>query len=57
MEIKILKTEEDYDEALSKADEIFDTIPGSSEGDELELLLWIIKDYEDRHHPVSLLTP
>lgn len=52
MEIKVLKTEEDYDEALARADEIFDAIAGSPEGDELELLLLVIKDYEDKHHPV-----
>ena len=53
MEIKVLKTEEDYEEALARADEIFDAIPGSPEGNELELLLLVIRDYEDKHHPAS----
>jgi HTH-type transcriptional regulator/antitoxin HigA len=52
MEIKVLKSGEDYDAALARADEIFDAIPGSPEGEELKSLLLTIKDYEDKHHPV-----
>ncbi len=52
MKIKVLKTEEDYDKALDRAEEIFDAIPGTSAGNELELLLLVIKDYEDKHHPI-----
>jgi len=52
MKIKVLKTEEDYDRALARADEIFDALPNTSAGNELELLLLVIKDYEDKHHPI-----
>ncbi|MFN8349551.1 MAG: transcriptional regulator [Spirosomataceae bacterium] len=48
----ILKSEKDYDESLRRIDEIFDAAPGTPEGDEAELLLLLIKDYEKRYHPV-----
>ncbi|AQG81771.1 helix-turn-helix domain-containing protein [Spirosoma montaniterrae] len=52
MTIKIIKNEAEYDQALDRADAIFDARPGTPEGDELELLLLVIKAYEDEHHPV-----
>jgi HTH-type transcriptional regulator / antitoxin HigA len=52
MVIKVLKSEEDYDIALARADELFDAMPDTTEGDELELLLLVIKDYEDKYHSV-----
>jgi HTH-type transcriptional regulator/antitoxin HigA len=54
MKIKVLKNERDYDEALNRADEIFMAKPRTPHGDELALLLLVIKDYEDKHHPVAL---
>jgi HTH-type transcriptional regulator/antitoxin HigA len=54
MEIKILKNERDYNAALKRADEIFAAKPGTKEGEELALLLLVIKDYEDKHHGVAL---
>ena len=57
MNIKTIKNEEDYDKALARADQIFDAPVGTLEGDELELLLLVIKDYESKHHPVPLPDP
>jgi len=54
MTVKIIKNERDYNAALKHADEIFYAKPGTSEGDELELLLLVIKDYEDKCHPVPI---
>jgi HTH-type transcriptional regulator/antitoxin HigA len=54
MKIKVLKNERDYDTALKRADQIFDAKPNSAEGEELALLLLVIKDYEDRHHPIAM---
>jgi len=48
----ILKSEKDYQESLRRIDEIFDAAPGTPEGDEAELLVLLIKDYENRFHPV-----
>lgn len=52
MIVKLIKNELQYDAALDRADAIFDALPDSAEGDELELLLLVIKAYEDKHHPV-----
>ena len=51
---RVLKTEKDYDKALDRIDEIFDAKPGSKEGEEFELLLVLVKDYEDKYHEVPL---
>ena len=54
---KILKTETDYRNALTRLDEVIDATMGTSEGDELELLALLIKDYEEKHYPVRLPDP
>jgi HTH-type transcriptional regulator/antitoxin HigA len=50
---KVLKTEMEYDIALERTIEIFHAKKGSSEFDELELLLLLVKDYEDRHYVIQ----
>ena len=52
MSTKIIQNEEEYDQALDRAEQIFSAQPDSPEGDELALLLLVIKDYEQKHHPV-----
>ncbi len=52
MKIKVIKNEEEYDEALARVDQIFEAQPDTAEADELALLLLVIKDYENKHHPV-----
>ncbi|MFN3381271.1 MAG: type II toxin-antitoxin system HigA family antitoxin [Runella zeae] len=49
---RILKSEKDYLESLRRIEEIFDAAPGTPEGDEAELLVLLIKNYESRYHPV-----
>ncbi len=38
MKIKPLKTKKDYSLAMGRLEKIFDSKPGTSEGDELEIL-------------------
>jgi len=57
MQIKILKTEKDYEEALSRIDAIFDAEPETKEGDEFELLVLLIDNYEEQHHAIELPHP
>ena len=57
MIIKILKTEEDYNQALKRLDEIFDAKQGTSEGDELELLGLLIDQYEKEKFPIAMPDP
>jgi len=50
---KVLKTEEEYERALSDLEKLFDAPPGSPEADQLDLLLLLIKNYEDEHYPIE----
>jgi len=54
---KVLKTEADYKTALERLDEIAEAELDTQEGDELELLVLLIKAYEDRHYPFKLPEP
>jgi HTH-type transcriptional regulator/antitoxin HigA len=49
---KVLKTEEEYDKALERTIEIFHVDKNAPEFEELELLLLLVKDYEDRHYHI-----
>lgn len=46
MNIKPIKTEQDYNEALNRLEVIFDALPGTTEGDELEILGVLIDNFE-----------
>ena len=57
MEIKPIKTENDYIQALERFETIFDAKLGSAEGDELEVLAILIDQYENEHFPIGLPDP
>ncbi len=57
MEIKPIKTENDYNQALERLDKIFDAKMGSPEGDELEVLGILIDQYENENFPMDLPDP
>ena len=57
MELKLIKTERDYNKALKRLETIFDAKPGSSIGDELEVLGILIEQYENEHFPIGLPDP
>lgn len=48
MDWKVIKTKVEYNKAIKRTMAIFQAEPGTSESDELELLLVLIKDYEDK---------
>ncbi len=54
MTYKIIKTEEDYQAALSRIDELMDAESNTSEGDELELLVTLVELYEDKKYPIDM---
>ncbi len=57
MEIKPIKSDRDYNRALKRLELIFDAKPGSSEGDELEVLGILIEQYENEHFPIGMPDP
>ena len=57
MEIKPIKTEADYDSTMERVDAIFDAEPGTDEGDELDILVLLVEDYEKIHYPIEKPDP
>lgn len=57
MEIKPIRTEKDYNQAMERLETIFDAKLGSAEGDELEVLGILIDQYENEHFPIGLPDP
>jgi len=55
--MKVLKTKNDYKNALDRIEAIFDAKPNTKEGDELELLALLIEKYEEEHYPIALPHP
>jgi HTH-type transcriptional regulator/antitoxin HigA len=53
MKIKVLKTEEEYYQALGRLEIIFDAPMDSPDGDEAELLGMLIEKYEEVHYPID----
>jgi HTH-type transcriptional regulator / antitoxin HigA len=57
MDLKPIKTETDYRDALTRLDEIFDAPIGSPESDEADILGIMIDDYENQHYPIDAPDP
>jgi len=57
MNIKPIKTENDYNQALERLEIIFDAKLNSDEGDELEVLGVLIDKYENENFPIGLPDP
>ena len=57
MEIKPIKTKQDYDQALQRLELIFEAKIGTKEGDELEVLGILIEKFEDDYFPIDLPDP
>ncbi|WP_140484803.1 type II toxin-antitoxin system HigA family antitoxin [Flavobacterium sp. GSA192] len=55
MNWKVLKTEDDYNKASIRMMEIFNTEPNTAESDELDLLIVLIKDYDEKHYQLPEL--
>jgi HTH-type transcriptional regulator/antitoxin HigA len=57
MNIRPVKTDQDYDSALSRIEDLWKAEPGTGEGDELEILLMLVTAYENENHPVPPPSP
>ena len=57
MELKIIKTEEEYEIALERLDEVFDAEDGTPEGNEADILALIVEKYEDEHYQIEAPDP
>lgn len=57
MDIKAIKTEENYNQALKRLEEIFHAPANTQEGDEAEILSILIEKYEDEYYPIEAPDP
>lgn len=57
MQIQPIHTENDYENALSRIEEIFESKPGTVEGDELEILGILVDEYEKKNFPIEAPKP
>jgi HTH-type transcriptional regulator/antitoxin HigA len=57
MNIKPIKTEDDYNLALTRIDELIDCEENSPEEAELEVISLLVWDYEEKHYKIGQLQP
>lgn len=57
MNIKLIKTESDYENALKRLEVIFDAKIGTPESDEADILGLLIDEYEKKHYPIEAPDP
>ncbi len=58
MEIRPIRTESDYDEALAEIDRLMDAPDDDHEAnDRLEVLSALVKVYEEQHYPIAPPSP
>ena len=57
MDIKPIKTEADYEEALKAIECLMDAQPDTLEGDRLDILTTLVEAYEAKHHPIDTPDP
>ncbi len=52
MDIKPIRTEADYENALTEIDRLWLAEAGSPDGDKLEIMITLVEAYEEKHHPI-----
>lgn len=55
--LKRIRNERDYEAALTRLDDLMGAVPGSAEGQELDLLADWIELYESEHMPMGAPSP
>lgn len=55
--IKPIKTEEYYEKALERLEEIFDASPNTEGGDEAEILAMLVDNYENQYYTIEAPDP
>jgi HTH-type transcriptional regulator / antitoxin HigA len=57
MELRPIKTETDYQNALAEIEALFDAAPNTAECDRLDILSTLVEAYEKKHYPIDLPDP
>ncbi|OFX21992.1 MAG: hypothetical protein A2041_12255 [Bacteroidetes bacterium GWA2_31_9b] len=53
MEIRPIKTEQDYNSAIKRIEELWGAKKDTLKGDELDLLVTLVESYEMKHYPIA----
>jgi HTH-type transcriptional regulator / antitoxin HigA len=53
MEIRPIKTEQDYNSAINRIEELWGAKKDTLDGDELDLLVTLVESYEMKHYPIA----
>ncbi|HXE88279.1 MAG TPA: helix-turn-helix domain-containing protein [Hyphomicrobiaceae bacterium] len=56
-DLKPIRSEADYDEALREVERLWGERSGSPKGDRLDVLITLVEAYEDEHHPMPMGPP
>ena len=57
MEMRPIRTQADYQEALQEVEQLFDAAPNTPEYDRLDILSTLVEAYEKTHFPIELPDP
>jgi len=57
MNIRLLRNDDDLQQALTRLEELWGAEAGTAEGDELELLALVSERYEDEYYPMPSSHP
>ena len=57
MNLRPIKTEDDYRAALAEIEGIFQAEPGTPDGDRLDILTLMVEAYEEQHYPIPPPSP
>jgi len=57
MNIKPIKTQEDYDNTLNQIETLMDAKPNTHQMDELEVLTTLVEAYEEQHYAIDAPDP
>src|SRR3954447_6625787 len=57
VEVRPIRSEDDYEAALAEVERLIEARPGTAEGDRLDVLVTLVQAYEAEHHPVEAPDP
>jgi HTH-type transcriptional regulator/antitoxin HigA len=57
MEIKPIRTKDDYRATLQEIESLMKAEPGTSEGERLDVLVTLVEPYERTHFPLDVSIP
>lgn len=54
MEIKPIRSETDYKEALKEIEQLFDSEPGTPDGDRMDVLVTLVEAFEEKNYTIPV---